>query len=110
MNPEHLVLIESNLNAQKLISVWSGLVRDWNAKYHAHVDALYQAGNMQAVFREWGRSAAVNHHLAEDIGTMLLRNQICYADGSTDKMALAYIQSQSIKRAGMTAKPKQKEP
>ena len=80
MKPAALVFLRDNVAAQRLAVAWP-LIPD-------------RTRGEKALVREWARLADVPPHQAEALAPVLRGHAICLDDGTLDKLAEQYIQSQ----------------
>jgi len=80
VNPAALVYLRGNPAAQRMAVAWP-LLED-----HARTG--------KSLIRDWARLADVPPHQAEALAAVLRAHAICHDDGTLDKLAEQYVQSQ----------------
>jgi hypothetical protein len=80
VNPAALVFLRDNVAAQRLAVAWPL--------------AFGQGRTGKSLIRDWARLADVPPHQAEALAAVLRAHDICRDDGTLDKLAEQYVQSQ----------------
>jgi len=92
MNLEHLILIKTDIIAQKMVASWPGVAKRLSTKikwptWGKDIDNATR----ELVFCLWAEASATNIYDINKRAEMLFRNEICYPNGRSDELALSFI-------------------